>query len=475
MNTNRIAVGAGCLLVAVASIGCGDDGEADGEGGNTGNNSSAETTGATSTSSGNVIDLCAPEDGKAIEPNCGIFVNGDAQPGGNGSRDAPFHTLADAIAVSDGANYRIFVCASLDEAAVVPPGRAVHGDVTCDWNWDFSVRTPWRADADEIPVQVTGTTPATITGFAITAEAATLPSGSSIALLVNGGTLDLARVDLVAGDAVSGVDGVSGMNGAIGLPGGNATASAPGTGGTGGCIPGGVGAISTSCSTPEVCNYNQAQPSGLGGMSGPMCTKGDDGADGVDGADGAHGAKGSISPDGFTPVHGINGVAGGNGGASGGGGATPDDAGGGSGAAGCGATPGTAGTSGGSSIAIVSLDALIRFDTVTASVGSGGDGGVGGSGRTGGTGGTGGSGYCDGTLIQCAAPGGSGCGGGKGGDGGDSGTGGSGAGGHAVIIAYTGIINDLGGLTPTVPINIQAGQGTSGSPDGALGVELAFP
>ncbi|MBL9021967.1 MAG: hypothetical protein JNL21_07185 [Myxococcales bacterium] len=500
----RFATGLGLLALATTTFACGDDSGTGGSSGSetsgttTGSTSSGQTTGSTSSTGGTggsgnggggtggegagggtPIDTCEPNDGLTIEPTCGIFVNTNANEGGNGTQGAPFNSLASAVAASDDANSRIYVCGAVDESVTVPGGRSVHGELDCSWEWDLAARTPWTAPNDTIPLRLQqGPSAAIITGFAIESRDAAMPQGSSIAVIAEGGNVDLRRVDISAGSAQSGAPGVTGAAGTDGSDGANGSSQGGGTGGTVGCDPGGKGAT-VSCTTvmgSTICLVDPATPSGLGGTSSDTtCTVGMNGADGADGMSGADGGGGSIGPDGFTPANGQNGTAGANGQGAGGGGAKQYSFlkhGGGGGAGGCGASASTGGKGGGSSFAIVSLNATITFHEVTAEIsGNAGDGGAGGANAPGGDGGTGGTGHCTGFCNQ---PSHNGCSGGTGGAGGNGGAGGGGGGGHAAIIAYTGVLNPLMGLTATAPAATQAGEGGGTAPDGMAVLELPF-
>lgn len=498
------------VLVAACqvTIGCSDDGEGSGgeSGSTTATTVTATTGGPTTTTNvsssstgtgdggggGVPVDPCAPTDDIVIEPTCGIFVNASAAKGGDGSQATPFNTIADALAAANDRNFRIYVCGDITEAATVPAGRAIHGDLTCtgDWQWDLMQRTEWDASPGEVPLRTQGgATPTVITGFAIASRDAILPGISSIAVLAEGGTLDLARTSISAGNATG---GELGEVGAAGVPG-----TMGGTGGVGYPETGGIGATS-SCGGMQAGNggfqdciqgmngncvatpTTEATPSpGAGGTSGATtCTNGDAGIPGVPGMTGAGAVGiGSVNADGFVPIDGLAGTAGSVGGPGGGGGAKFTDQlwGGGGGSGGCGGGGSTGGRGGGASIAILSLNATLLFTEVTAAAGFGGNGGAGGAASPGGASGGGGAGGCTGLITLCALPGAGACEGGNGGVGGTGGPGGGGAGGHAVIIAYTGIQNPLDGLTAQPPTN-QAGLGGDGTAiPGVAAIELEFP
>ncbi len=475
------------MLGALAASGCDDDGGSGGGSGGDARSSSNGTAAATTGATGGSTDpSCTPLDGQAISVACGIFVNTDAPEMGNGKQESPFRDLATAMAASSSANARIYVCGDLDEAVDLLPGREVYGEIDCatGWIWDFDARATWTAPADTIPLRAqSGEAGNIVSGFDITARDAAVEGGSSIAVLVDGGTLRIARSSVAAGSGEHGAPGIPGTQGTAGPPGaaGGVDESQGALGGVSPC-GGGTGGKGAFVDCPGgVCACYDANPASTGGTTGQSansCTLGDNGAAGTDGAPGEDAiGLGTIGPHGFFPALG---TAGGNGmpGKPGGGGGAHclhQEGGGGGGAGGCGGTGSSGGQGGGSSFAFVSLDAEIHFESVTAAVGSGGNGRAGGHSPSGGTGGMGGAGACTGTFLQCTGPAFPACSGGKGGDGGDGGKGGSAPGGHAAIIAYIGIINELEGLTYEAPTPAQAGASGGGmAPAGQAVVELPF-
>jgi hypothetical protein len=421
-----------------------------------------------------------------------VFVKSDAPDGGTGNQDAPANTLEEGLAASNDASPRIYVCGPIDEAVDVPPGRFVHGDIDCSngWVWDFSVRTEWTAPADQVPLRTSlGEQPTVVSGFRIVARDAVTAGASSIAVLSNGGTLELSRSDVVAGDGAAGANGTAGAAGAAGTNGGASTFGDDegGIGATSSCggAAGGNGAFriciqnqNGGCTAGPV---TQATPSpGAGGFTfTSSCTDGDAGTPGIAGSPGVDATgSGVVGVDGFVPAEAGPGTPGGPGGPGGGGGAQLDDWewGGGGATGGCGAAGSTGGKSGGSSFAFLTLDAEILFEDVTATVGNGGSGGIGGGSAAGGPGGIGGVGGCSATPLSCLIAGTPACSGGDGGVGGAGGAGGNGGGGHAAILARHGTASDLAPLSAQPPTSEQAGASGGGSaPNGQATLDLEFP
>ncbi len=478
------------MATSGAASGCGKDG--DGSGGASGGDATGSTSGTgsptTGATGGSNDPSCTPLDGEPIVVTCGIFVNTQASDAGNGKQESPFRDLATAMAASSTANPRIYVCGNLDESVDLLPGREVYGEIDCasGWIWDFDARATWTAPADTIPLRAqSGEAGNVLSGFEITARDSDVEGGSSIAVLVQGGTLQIARSTVTARAAGQGAQGDAGDIGTAGPDGApgliNQNDGAPGGISPCGGTNGGEGAFVDCTPDPSICNCVDANPAATGGtttQNANSCTAGDNGSSGSPGSGGDDATgMGVLGPHGFFPEVGAPGTSGTNGTPGGGGGAHCSrwEGGGAGGAGGCGSTGSTGGQGGGSSFAFVSLDAIIEFDGVTASVGAGGDGGPGGPAVIGGMGGAGGKGACSGTFLQCSEPAFPACSGGKGGNGGSGGKGGDAPGGHAAIIAYIGIINELEGLTYEAPTPAQAGASGGGmAPAGQAVVELAF-
>lgn len=416
---------------------------------------------------------CTPSAQSGPDASCGVFAHSAAPRGGDGSKARPFHTLTAAIdeaAKREPGERRVYACSGTFTGAVVLPGGVdVHGSLDCEREWrlgDRDQRTELRAGPDEIPLTITGGAGWNrVEDVDVVAEPATRPGGSSIAVMVDGASVEFVRCTLQAADAMRGASpgnyepaqaGEPGGDGGLAcsasvVPGGEPKSvtcggetSIGGLGGQGSSQSGGTG--DPGAPSPE------GAMTGLGGagQSTGVCRNGSDGADGQDGMPGKGGrGDGQISRAGYRGVDGASGTpgrigqgGGGGGGAKGGNGARrcqSGPAGGASGGAGgtggCGGKGGLGGQAGGSSIAIVSLGSELRFEGVTLVAGRGGDGGDGGPGQQGGDGARGGAGGQVPSVSSLDAA----CRGGKGGDGGDGGDGGGGTGGHSLAIAYKGM------------------------------------
>jgi hypothetical protein len=404
--------------------------------------------------------------GGPVEDSCGMFVSPWGDDGNPGTKLAPVRTLDAALQRAS----TIYACASVtpyEKPVALYKAVTLFGGLDCSkgWAYDAAKKTQLTAGADEIPLTLARSALGSeVRDFSITAQAATAPGGSSIAVLDDGADLALTRCDIAAG---KGSDGASGeVQAQVQTP-----SDADGKGGTddaacnvSAVIPGGAGGTNTCSGTPT--------NGGRGGKGLPVST-GDDGSDGqpasmpgnggsgqaetqacnhddTQGTAGDVGARGigargigDISASGYQPPVAAPGGSGTPGQGGGGGGAAlacdapaknfSGPSGGGGGAGGCGGTAGNAGQSGGSSVGILALNAKLTLSTVTITAKTGGAGGLGGDGQRGGNGGQPGN-----------AGGGASCGGGKGGQGGAGGPGGGGAGGHSIGIAAK------GGTLPTL-------------------------
>ncbi|WP_044248137.1 hypothetical protein [Chondromyces apiculatus] len=455
-------------------------------------------------------------DPSLVRDGCGIFVSASAAPGGDGTKARPLQSFGEAVAVAATASNvpRIYACAeSYAETAAVTFDRGVEifgGFTDCGatgaWRWDDSQRATLNGAADQVALTLDGGSNV-LRNLNVTAASAVAAGGSSIAVVVRGGSLELSAGDLTAQDAKDGEAGSSlpsdpGLDGDGGEPGLGVCMSAAdnpgpagktktcsggettvgGDGGDGGVLLGGVpqAAGDGTAGMPAPSAGEDGGEAGVGEvMSGsPACTAGNPGSEGGVGTSGG-GAQGAglVSVAGYQGAAGSPGVAGrrGQGGGGGGGargaqnitcngtaatrvGAT----GGAGGTGGCGGAGGAGGQAGGSSIALVVLDATVTLTDVVLVAARAGNGGDGGDGQDGGAGGLGGA---RGAGTGNAKPG---CLGGDGGPGGAGGPGGGGQGGHSLGIALQGGSAPVGGSFTIEPTNAGTGGlgGTNNTAEG---------
>ncbi|MCC6551893.1 MAG: hypothetical protein IT372_02575 [Polyangiaceae bacterium] len=383
-------------------------------------------------------------------------------------------TFERAISLAtSGKTRRVYACAeAFSDAVMLPSGIEIWGGLDCSQGWAYvghARKTVIAPAADEVPLRVASDGGrSALFDLQLEAADATIPSGSSIAMVVVGGAVvDLRRSKLVAGNGAKGAPGEGG-----GVQ--PATGGAPGNDGLAACsadvAPGGE-AVTTVCGDVSTVggrggdgnaslggNGSDGQPApidnpqglGLGGtgeIDAFSCTSGEVGAPGTDGTHG-EGARwpGRIAGDGvWEGKPGKDGEAGAPGQGGGGGGGsrggllycgispgTPKGgaSGGSGGAGGCGGRGGKGGGFGGASIGLLTLSADVTLTAVSIETGDGGEGGAGGLAQLGGAEGIPG--------IGGASVGGShsGCPGGWGGRGGSGGYGGGGLGGPSIGIAY---------------------------------------
>ena len=490
--TITLGLTAFCVCVS-ASSGCLSDLEGDcydrncaaGPGGSSvgGNGQGAGGSGPGGNGGGGVDPGCLPsEAGEAVDDTCGVFVSsgmGD-DDSGDGTKDAPYATIA--VAAATGNN--VYACAeTFDEAAGVAlaGGQSLFGGLDCADGWKHGeTKTALNGPVDAIALVIGGDGSGRVEDMAITAADAEQAGGSSIAVLVDGSTVDFARCVLTAGDGANGANGEgldpdAALNGAPGADGtwvGDMTCTNAetqydgGSGGTKMCdavdVSGGTGGQGTNTTSGEAGFDGQPDtlPGGKGGDPQPMgagqCTSGGQGDFGAEGTPGAAGVGiGTLDSSGYLGMDAIIGTDGEPGQGGGGGGSAKEcqgasnfagPSGGGGGSGGCGGLAASAPTAGGSSFALVSISSTISLGVSVLSVGNGGDGGNGAAGQDGGFGGgdgeTGGNGACDG---------------GQGGNGGKGGPSGGAAGGHSAAIAHTGTLPEGGTLDSGT-----AGSGGSG-------------
>lgn len=423
--------------------------------------------GATTTASGSSACVPGPGGGE-IANDCGVFISLGGDDNNDGSQGAPVQTFAKAVELAGGKSMRIYACAEeFKEAVTVPAGVSIYGGLDCSASWKYvgdATKTRIVPAADMVAITVSGGGETThLADIEARAADATLPGGSSVAVVVDGATADLVRMDLIAGAGLDGAKGITptdpvgpsdpsemdirGNNGLAACT--NAGADNPGAEAkTNALCPtsiggaGGVGSIMSGMPGTDGVPIPDPNPDGWGvggvGASAAPCKPGQSGLNGADGMPGGGAAMlGMLSASGIVGASGADGTPGspGHGGGGGGGAKGKMNCGGGSGgsggAGGCGGGGGKGGQAGGSSIALISLNATLTLTKVMLKTGAGGKGGDGGDGQGGGAGGLGGIG---GTGMGTSP----GCSGGQGGPGGIGGMGGGGRGGHSVGIASAG-------------------------------------
>lgn len=448
---------------------------------------------------------CIPGLQEGPDASCGVFVNVEAEPTGDGSKERPFNTLVaaiDAAAERDPGQRRIYACVGTFTEKVVlsVDGIEVYGSLACDQEWRLATedrRTTLTAGPDEIPLTIVGGGGVTrLEGLDVVAQPAEKLGGSSIAVVAEASKLELVRCTLQAGDAKHGESpdnyAMAAQSGNVGGDGAPACSDLSGAGGisdplecgedvTVGGI-GGQGAPATAGQGSPGSPEGATNVGGSGQQAAAFCSVGGPGARGQDGLPGEGGVGlGQITRSGYKGVDGANGTRGRPGEGGGGGGASRgrfEDArcppmgptrgagGGAGGTGGCGGLGGRGGQAGGSSIALISLSSELRFQEVTLIAGKGGHGGAGQHGQIGGAGGEGGKG---GAAPEGLQPG---CAGGAGGHGGNGGDGGGGTGGHSLAIAFKGMPmppSEGQGFTVVLGEPGAGGPGFQGR-DGAMGI-----
>jgi hypothetical protein len=442
---------------------------------------------------------CEPSVGGALpDDGCGIFVSSSLGNDGNdGSRAKPVKTLDMATRLLEVKGGDVYACAeTFHENAVSLFDNSLWGGFACADGWRYQGAgaktelvvnggnpagiyvTSWD-DASTIanvrvvmPLETSmegisiamyagGRRPITITGSELIAADASGPSGTSVALKLDGtSSIEVIDSKLVAGNGADGAPGEAPTepprhgDGHIGVRGHDAcdgsdydvdpatTVCDDGTsvGGRGGLdASGGDGEDGQPLQVPNPLD------GGLGGRGATAQATCTDGHPGLPGAVGLHGRGASAFPtiesnglpygSGESGGPGRLGMGGGGGGASRGGaaacpdGSTNGASGGWGGSGGCGGQGATGGSAGGLSVGIMVFfpsPPYLRVRGSSIQTGNGGRGGQGGIGQPGAAGGRGERGGDDlfGGLV--------GCNGADGGKGGDGGNGGGGRGGHSI-------------------------------------------
>ncbi|AUX24971.1 hypothetical protein SOCEGT47_055120 [Sorangium cellulosum] len=454
----------------------------------------------TSTSSGWPAGGCVPSESvEGVSDACGVFVAASGDDRRIGTKAEPVKTLSKAIARAAEKGTAVYACAEeFAEAIEVPAGVTLFGGLDCanGWRWiGEEKKTTVAPGADAIPLKLMrGEGAVRIEDVSARAADAQAAGGSSIAVLVDGATAELARCELVAGNGADGPDGEdapseAAIQGPRGVDGANACSDLDTSGAPDETLPGGA-QVENACEGDTLSiggeggdgkvsnggggDAGQIGIEGQGGAGEPASTTsmwncgaipndpnkggGSAGSNGTAGEPGV-GASGigTLSASGYAGVSGGAGSAGkpgqgggGGGGAKGGlvcaGGMAGAGASGGSGGAGgCGGLPGQGGGAGGASIALVSVEGQVTLTDCSLKAGSGGKGGAGGDLQPGGAGGVGGLGGMGVGGSRNA------CDGGRGGQGGNGGPGGGGLGGPSLAIAFRGELVKQEGKTTLTP------------------------
>jgi hypothetical protein len=386
-----------------------------------------------------------------------VFVSKkNGNDGYAGTREAPMKTIGAAIArcASTGADLYVSNEVYLESVAL-QSGVSMYGgfndDQTPVWIRDLS---SWGTilDGDSTTVRGTNTHYLTLDGFLIQSDTGTIPSGSSIAIIMRNCTgVTLSRNKIVPSPGRPGKDrgprtgkpgkasnGSRGSNSCAwcaicdGGAGGSSPGRAGGNGGHGGSTfsaDGSPGPDGGGCGgAGRSWDVNQTGGAGCHGPEHEPTSRGVDGLGGESFGDIVNGAY--VRSDGQNGHTGDYGYGGGGGGGGSGGGGTCGAGGGGGGAGGYGGYGGYGATGGGASIGILLIagcDVDVYECTVMAQHGGrGGNGGIGGVGGDGGDYGGGGSGYVDWAGIRWSYNGGRGGNGSRGQTGGCGGGGGGG-------------------------------------------------
>jgi hypothetical protein len=397
--------------------------------------------------------------GEAVPATCGIFVQ--ANETGAGTPTDPTGDLAQALLDVPNAQ-AVYICGSdtFTGSFTMPGGRSIFGGLACGaWTYDDTQRPKLMGNPDVPTLVVSGPGATKLEDFDVENPPAVALGASSIALVVETATTDIARCNLTSGTGAAGPDGAdqpqtNGAVGAGGMTGVNACVSAVqndgapltmndcgggnvsvgGSGGDGLVANGTDGADGTvgSLGSGGIGQPNMGMWScGVGTGGG-----GDNGSPGSPGSPGS--GKGTLASSGFTPAPGGAGSGGTPGQGGGGGGGAKGQAGcagasgGAGGAGGCGGTGAQGGGGGGASVALVALNADITVMNSTLLTAAGGTGGTGGLGQPGASGGNPGFGGMGSGPALPACPG------GLGGVGGAGGGGGGGRGGHSSPIVFVG-------------------------------------
>lgn len=421
----------------------------------------SDETGFGSCSSPDIPGVAEDADAATCESKL-VYVNAGSSAGGDGTKDAPFATYADAVATAtSGQVILIGGQTTLQEEILVKKGVSVIGGFDGDFQWGegrqarIEVQAP--TDAAVMGIKAEGVDQDTVlANLSVTTADATAGNTNYGAYLVDSSNLTMRNVIVQAGKGGAGAPGDDGSNGADG---GNGSDGTPGQSSSQAGVPGASGGVNVACASANGGAGGRGATNGQAGdypsRDGESTAQADGGSAGYDqlgqragddgqdataptqaGTNGQGGESGGqVTNDMWDPKGaGVDGQRGPHGyGGGGGGGAwfasnpyIHGSGGAGGGAGGCGGEGGQGGQPGAGSFGLF----LVRSDvTLVNSEFQSGLGGVGGNGGQAGRGGQGGRGGV-GTAqsYPSALPWTSGDGG-DGSRGADGGAGGGGAGG----------------------------------------------
>jgi hypothetical protein len=453
--------------------------EGAGEGG-VGNRDGAVPEAATPANCKEDADSASAEAKGCIVDDFAVFVNGDAENGGDGTKGKPLKTIGAAItkALSAGKR-RVYICgaASFAEHLSLTSAVSLYGGFSCaSWDPDANAK-PKVAPSDKgYALRIDNVSGGvTISDLELDASdaSASKDGTSSIAVFASKSTVAFVRAAIRASNGAEGAPGEVGADGKLtAVSSGTQDANGnPATGANGGplkectcssglkTIGGGGGSGGTGGGNGEPRDYppTGSNDGAAGGPGGGSCSGSGPGAGGADAPPAANATRptkrGVLTVDGWLPSKGDDATADGKPGQGGGGGGAINTSVGGSGGGcgGCGGLRGKGSGGGGASVAILAKDSAINLTASTLetkSAGAGGVGGAGGLGLEGGIGGVTGS-----------------CQGGKGGHGANGGAGAGGAGGVAVGILYVGTAPVVDSATSYTPGVLGTGGKGGKSPD----------
>ena len=413
-----------------------------------------------------------------------VWVRAGATGTADGSRAAPYATIADAIAAATATGADLYIAEGEYPGVTLATGVSLYGGFATDWKARHPVTTTeHRTIVRGSGTGVLGTNVAdlTIDGLVIEGLRPVASGASAYGVrLLTPARVVISRNVITAEDGAAGAAGAAGVNGQNGVPGVSAATRLGGDGR--GPASNGYGGKGGDGGTAAMAGQPGATGTGVGGGAGGAGAPNGTTDGGSAGSNGAHGARGTdgggataggaFSAGAYVANRagaGTSGVTGAGGGGGGGGrnvyvflvGDYNGGGGGGGGGGGIGGMGGQPGGSGGASLGVLLVEptAVALTDNVITS-GNGGAGGAGGFGGAGGIGAPGGEGFDP-------SPDNDGRHGGPGGYGGYGGTGGRGGGGSG---GPTSAIVAVGGTYTNTNNTLTVGAGGAGGlPNGEAG------
>ncbi|NUQ72810.1 MAG: DUF1565 domain-containing protein, partial [Polyangiaceae bacterium] len=236
---------------------------------------------------------CVPSSNAGpVSDDCGIFVELAGDDARDGTKSSPVQTLTKAIELAKKGGGAVYACGQVfPETVEIPAGVSFFGGLDCqgDWSYAEGKKTTIEGAPDVIPLRIVkGAGTVLVEDVLVKATDATQDGGSSIAVLIDGATVDFTRCEFIAGNGVPGTKGTTPEEaiGSLDNPDDPGVIGAPGASACMGDASGNMGGVGKA---NDICTESNGGNGGDGGIEG---ANGTSGADGIPAGDGGKGKGG---------------------------------------------------------------------------------------------------------------------------------------------------------------------------------------